>query len=116
MYLLQPLRVSFELNYVAPHAQSSVPIPEGLNLNSWIVSPPKVVSEAAQAPKKPKKPKGKGKEREKDKQGTKKKTQKPEPEYQETPEEKAAREKVLSNSHPFERLLLITNDRREQSD
>ncbi|KAG8731505.1 AP-3 complex subunit delta [Ceratobasidium sp. 423] len=93
MYLLQPLRISFELNYVAPHAQSSVPVPEGLNLDAWIVPPPKSKHlQEEEQPKKVKK-KGKGKEKEKERDPTKKRKSK-KVEEQETPEEKAAREKA----------------------
>jgi AP-3 complex subunit delta-1 len=100
MYLLQPLRMSFELNYVAPHAQGVVPVPEGLNLDSWIVPPPKIRLDEEPVPKQPKKSKSKGKEkvREKDGDVTKKRTKKKiELESQETAEEKAAREKVCPN-------------------
>ncbi|KAF8750550.1 AP-3 complex subunit delta [Rhizoctonia solani] len=94
MYLLQPLRLSFELNYVAPHAQSAVPIPDGLNLDAWIVPPPKVkYLEEDEQPKKVKK-KGKGKEKEKERDPTKKRKSKKAEEINETPEEKAAREKA----------------------
>ncbi|KAJ1302424.1 hypothetical protein OPQ81_002742 [Rhizoctonia solani] len=93
MYLLQPLRVSFELNYVAPHAQGSVPIPDGLNLDAWIVPPPKARHlPDEEQPKKVKK-KSKGKEKEKERDPTKKRKSK-KVETQETPEEKAAREKA----------------------
>lgn len=40
LYLIQPLFGSYELNPVANCAQASVPIPEGLDLDAWIVSPP----------------------------------------------------------------------------
>jgi AP-3 complex subunit delta-1 len=94
MYLLQPLRLSFELNYVAPHAQSAVPVPEGLNLDSWIVPPPKIKHfHEEEQPKKTKK-KTKGKEKEKERDPTKKRKSKKAEEINETPEEKAAREKV----------------------
>ncbi|CAE6495108.1 unnamed protein product [Rhizoctonia solani] len=93
MYLLQPLRISFELNYVAPHAQGSVPVPEGLNLDAWIVPPPKAkyLQEEEQPKKVKKKGKGKGKEKERD---PTKKSKSKKVEEQETPEEKAAREKA----------------------
>ncbi|CAE6442234.1 unnamed protein product [Rhizoctonia solani] len=91
MYLLQPLRVSFELNYVAPHAQSSVPVPDGLNLDAWIVPPPKAkhLQEEEQPKKVKKKVKGKEKERDPTKKRKSKKT-----EEQDTPEEKAATAKA----------------------
>ncbi|KAG9083251.1 AP-3 complex subunit delta [Ceratobasidium sp. 370] len=102
MYLLQPLRVSFELNYVAPHAQSAVPVPEGLDLDRWIVPPPKVKHQEDDVSKKPKKSKAKGKE----KGATGKKgKKKAEPEVEEAPEEKAAREKARA-----ERLERLKDD------
>lgn len=60
MYLIQPLFSSYGLNPVAPAAQESVPVPDGLDLDSWIVPPP---PEPVAAPiEKPKKSK-KGKEK-----------------------------------------------------
>ncbi|KAF7792545.1 hypothetical protein EIP86_003586 [Pleurotus ostreatoroseus] len=41
LYLVQPLFNAYELNPVASFAQDSVPVPEGLDLNAWIVPPPK---------------------------------------------------------------------------
>ncbi|KAJ4476579.1 adaptin N terminal region-domain-containing protein [Lentinula aciculospora] len=40
LVLIQPLFSSYELNPVALNAQESVPIPEGLDLDAWIVPPP----------------------------------------------------------------------------
>ncbi|KAK7063926.1 AP-3 complex subunit delta [Favolaschia claudopus] len=40
LYLLQPLHEAYELNPVALTAQASVPIPDGLDLDAWIVPPP----------------------------------------------------------------------------
>ncbi|KAJ3813936.1 adaptin N terminal region-domain-containing protein [Lentinula aff. lateritia] len=40
LFIIQPLFSSYELNPVAQHAQESVPIPEGLDLDAWIVPPP----------------------------------------------------------------------------
>ncbi|KAJ6575471.1 adaptin N terminal region-domain-containing protein [Mycena capillaripes] len=40
LYLLQPLHGAYELNPVALAAQASVPIPDGLDLDAWIVTPP----------------------------------------------------------------------------
>ncbi|KAI0800586.1 Adaptor protein complex AP-3 delta subunit [Fomes fomentarius] len=37
LYLMKPLFVAYELNAVALTAQASVPIPEGLDLDAWIV-------------------------------------------------------------------------------
>jgi AP-3 complex subunit delta-1 len=39
LYLIGPLFLSYELNPVAPHAHESVPVPEGLDLDAWIVPP-----------------------------------------------------------------------------
>ncbi|EJU02826.1 Adaptor protein complex AP-3 delta subunit [Dacryopinax primogenitus] len=41
LFLVRPLFSAFELNAVAPQAQASVLIPEGLRLNEWIVPPEK---------------------------------------------------------------------------
>jgi len=41
LYLIRPLSTSYELRPVAPQAQASVPVPEGLDLQAWIVPPPK---------------------------------------------------------------------------
>ncbi|KAL0061526.1 AP-3 complex subunit delta [Marasmius tenuissimus] len=64
LYLVQPLFSSYELNPVAQTAQGSVPVPEGLDLDAWIVPPPVVAeSKLDNDEKKTKKTKkGKGKE------------------------------------------------------
>jgi len=67
LYLIQPLFSAYELNPVALHAQESVPIPEGLDLDAWIVPPPpdSQASEYGNGPeerKVRKSKKGKGKE------------------------------------------------------
>lgn len=68
LYLIRPLFFSHELNPVALTAQTSVPVPEGLDLDAWIVQPPKDVVDngIADADKsterKLKRKKGKGKE------------------------------------------------------
>ncbi|OCH95738.1 Adaptor protein complex AP-3 delta subunit, partial [Obba rivulosa] len=41
LFLMQPLFRAYELNPVAPNAQACVPVPEGLDLDAWIVPPPK---------------------------------------------------------------------------
>lgn len=41
LYLIRPLFTTYELNPVAPQAQASVPVPDGLDLHAWIVPPPK---------------------------------------------------------------------------
>lgn len=40
LYLLEPLFSSYEMNPVASGAQSSVPVPEDLDLDAWFVPPP----------------------------------------------------------------------------
>ena len=66
LYLIQPLFGSYELNPVANCAQASVPIPEGLDLDAWIVSPPQepppVGQQGDDQIKKTKSRKAKGKE------------------------------------------------------
>jgi len=67
LYLIQPLFGSYELNPVASCAQASVPVPEGLDLDAWIVSPPQEASQVGQqgddqTRKKTKTRKAKGKE------------------------------------------------------
>lgn len=43
LYLLKPLFSSYALNPVAPEAQASVAVPEGLDLDAWIVPEAKPV-------------------------------------------------------------------------
>ncbi|KAG5654164.1 hypothetical protein H0H81_006876 [Sphagnurus paluster] len=65
LYLIQPLSATYELNPVALSAQTSVPVPEGLDLDAWIVPPPREVPQEQPSEKKTKKvKKGKGKEKE----------------------------------------------------
>lgn len=64
LYLIQPLFSAYELNPVASHAQASVPVPDGLDLDAWIVPP---LQEPVVAPEiSDKKTSKKGKEKEKD--------------------------------------------------
>jgi AP-3 complex subunit delta-1 len=101
------LFTSHELNPVALIAQASVPIPEGLDLDAWIVpsQQERVIEEEAEDVRKAKKSKkGKGKEINGTKVKSGKRKQKdgdprdaytvPEPEI-ETIEERAERERVL---------------------
>lgn len=62
LYLLDPLFTAYQLNPVAAVAQSSVPIPEGLDLDAWIVPPPPEPVLEVEKKKKSRK----GKEKEKD--------------------------------------------------
>lgn len=62
LYLIQPLFSSYALNPVAVEAQASVPVPDGLDLDAWIVPRAKpVVADVVEAKAKRKKDKkGKG--------------------------------------------------------
>ncbi|KAG7099933.1 hypothetical protein E1B28_001726 [Marasmius oreades] len=64
LFLIQPLFSSYELNPVAQTAQASVPVPEGLDLDAWFVSPSVVVETKFEKDesKTKKSKKGKGKE------------------------------------------------------
>ncbi|KII93311.1 hypothetical protein PLICRDRAFT_672814 [Plicaturopsis crispa FD-325 SS-3] len=106
LYLIRPLFTSYELNPVATTAQASVPVPEGLDLDSWFVPPPppsrvadEEVEEAAKV-KKVKKGKGKEVNGTKSKNGKKAKpaegssrSSTPVQAVIETPEERAERER-----------------------
>ncbi|KAH9486426.1 AP-3 complex subunit delta-1 [Psilocybe cubensis] len=119
LYLIQPLFSVYELNPVATHAQASVPLPEGLDLDAWIVPPPREVTpqlekpEADGAEKKKKKVK-KGKGKEEASSSNKKKIAKakinsevltPVESDTESPEERALREKRKA-----ERLAQLRDD------
>lgn len=109
LYLIRPLVSSYELGPVAPAAQASVPIPDGLDLDAWIVpgmQEPLVDEESYEVEKKVKRSK-KGKEKETPNRtkakGSKKKrkedstVEEPVPqEPEETAEERAERERVSS--------------------
>jgi len=104
LYLIHPLVSAYPLNPVASAAQANVPIPEGLDLDKWIVPPPKGVpptpaTEGEERGRKPKKKKGKKKE------SSSKAKEKPKNELlqedaltpaPETEEEKAERERASS--------------------
>lgn len=67
LYLIHPLVSAYPLNPVASAAQANVPVPVGLDLDKWIIPPPKgaVPTPAAEAEgrgRRPKKKKGKQKE------------------------------------------------------
>ena len=102
LYLIWPLVSSYELGPVAPAAQASVPVPEGLDLDAWIV--PAMQEPADDAIEKSKKSR-KGKEKETSNRtrakGSKKKRKEDSnveelvPEApEETAEERAERERV----------------------
>jgi len=111
LYLISPLFSSHELHPVAPAAQASVPVPEGLDLDAWIVpdmeEKPVLGLEVDEEIVDRKKKGKKGKEREKDgsgkvKKGSKKRKEERNdygygdtlaPAPDETPEEKAERER-----------------------
>ncbi|PFH49682.1 hypothetical protein AMATHDRAFT_147133 [Amanita thiersii Skay4041] len=64
LYLIQPLFSAYQLNPVARAAQISVPVPEGLDLDAWIVPPPSdpVDEPVERMERKKKGKKGKGKQ------------------------------------------------------
>ena len=105
LYLIQPLSSSYQLNPVAKVAQASVPVPEGLDLDAWIVHPPEdLVQDVAELTDRKKKSKnGKGKGTSGEKKNSKKKRKEDDgelivlasPEVEvETAEERAERERV----------------------
>ncbi|KAF8640908.1 hypothetical protein AX17_000556 [Amanita inopinata Kibby_2008] len=116
LYLIHPLFTTHQLNPVAHAAQASVPVPEGLDLESWIVPPPKELSADEQGKSKESKKgkKGKAKERSDNSRNGKKKhpdgsaglivLTPAEPEI-ETAEERAEREKRKA-----ERLAQLRDD------
>lgn len=65
LYLIGPLFSSYELNTIASGAQASVPLPEGLDLDAWVMAPrepsPQPQHGIGEVPKKRKAKKGKGK-------------------------------------------------------
>ncbi|PPQ99510.1 hypothetical protein CVT24_005300 [Panaeolus cyanescens] len=115
LYLIQPLLDSYELNPVATTAQASVPIPEGLDLDAWIVPPPPVNTSTDDVhTEKNKKKSSKGKEAVTSGKKKKKKTKDIEDsvqeslapiEVEETPEERALREQRKA-----ERLAQLRDD------
>lgn len=113
LYLIHPLVSAYPLNPVASAAQANVPIPEGLDLDKWIISPPKNVlptpaTEEEERGRRPKKKKGKKKEangrvRE---QATNELLQEDAlTPAAETEEEKAERERVSSSYYAFASLV-----------
>ena len=126
LFLIRPLNSSYELNPVAREAQASVPIPEGLDLDLWIIPPPKEEAVIGVTNGVSKKKKGKGKEKAEKGVGhlkSGKKKEKPasliDVPSEETPEEKAQRERV-SRREKCKRLmkseiLLCSNGRRDLS-
>ncbi|KAG6889341.1 hypothetical protein C0995_001749 [Termitomyces sp. Mi166 len=112
LYLIEPLSTTYELNPVAINAQASVPIPEGLDLDTWIVPPPKEVVADQPPDKKKKGKKGKEKEIGGSKVKGSKKKKKAKVEYgdvlapvEETPEEVAERARRKA-----ERLAQLRDD------
>jgi AP-3 complex subunit delta len=110
LLLINPLFSNYQLNSVSVVAQESVPVPESLDLDVWIIPPPKEFSSANAAaadgtregelPLTKKKVKGKGKGKGKEKVATlKSRDTQPDilsPGPPETEEEKTEREKVSS--------------------
>ncbi|KIK97687.1 hypothetical protein PAXRUDRAFT_200770 [Paxillus rubicundulus Ve08.2h10] len=129
LYLIHPLFSSYELGPVAPTAQESVPIPDGLDLDAWIVpsmQEPLDNDDDEVAGRKVKKSK-KGKEKEpsnrtKAKGGKKKRKEDSPPtelipdEPDETAEERAERERLKAER--LERMrddpYYITDDRSQK--
>jgi len=103
LYLIHPLVSAYPLNPVASAAQANVPIPEGLDLDKWIVPPPKNVlsTPATEEERGRRSKKKKGKKKETNGKAKEKPTDKllqedaltPAPE---TEEEQAERERVSS--------------------
>ncbi len=114
LYLMKPLFGAYELNAVALTAQASVPVPEGLDLEAWIVpmqEEPVLTQDAAadEAPEGRKAKKGKKKDAGKTKRKRKGKAREdesgdeegghaPAPPSAETAEERAERERVSCRS------------------
>ena len=104
LYLILPLVSAHPLNPVASAAQANVPIPEGLDLDKWIVPPPKNVvptptAEEEERGRRSKKKKGKKKEangKVKEKPTSKLLQEDALTPAPETEEEKAERERVSS--------------------
>ena len=104
LYLIRPLNIGYDLNPVAREAQASVPVPEGLDLDSWIITPPKedlLEGRDATTNGMAKKKKSKGKERAGTSAGKVKSVRKKEKSVaevniqpEETPEEMAEQERV----------------------
>lgn len=104
--MIGPLNSSYELNPVAREAQASVPVPEGLDLDSWIIPPPKEdVMDALDGMTNGVARKKKGKGKEKAEKGAVKGKKKEkgislvdmQAEETETAEERAERERVSRN-------------------
>lgn len=109
LLLINPLFSAYELNSVSTAAQDCIPVPESLDLDAWIITPPReyTMPDAAPAdytpegerPSVKKKLKGKGKHKGKEKmsQAATHSSQTgpiPSPGLSETEEEKAEREKA----------------------
>jgi AP-3 complex subunit delta len=105
LYLIHPLVSAYPLNPVASAAQANVPIPEGLDLDEWIVPPPKnvVPTPTTGEEERGRRPKKKGKRKEANGKLKEKITSKPLHEDVLTPapemeEDNAERERVGSLS------------------
>lgn len=111
LFLIRPLFAAYELNAVAENAQELVAIPEGLDLDAWIVPPPKEFLEVDELPEEtvePKKKKKSKKGKEKEVLGTQSKGKSRShretgdgaasaPRSPENEEERGARERVCSH-------------------
>lgn len=101
LYLIHPMVSAYPLNPVASAAQANVPIPEGLDLDKWIVPPPKnvVPTPTRGEEERGRRPKKKGKQKEINGKVKAKATNKPLQEdvlspAPETEEDNAERERV----------------------
>ncbi|KIJ66444.1 hypothetical protein HYDPIDRAFT_87029 [Hydnomerulius pinastri MD-312] len=130
LYLIHPLFSSYELNPVASAAQASVPVPDGLDLDAWIVPSMQdsLVDDDDEAGERKVKKSKKGKEKEstnrtKAKGGKKKRKEEASPEDfvpqepEETAEERAERER--QKAERLERMrddpYYITDDRPQKT-
>lgn len=99
LYLMHPLFSSYELNPVASIAQASVPVPDGLDLDVWIVPSMQEQQDDGDVPERKTKKSKSGKEKESTsksrvKGGKKKQKGEGYQEDPETAEDKAERERV----------------------
>ncbi|KAG6884488.1 hypothetical protein C0993_010619 [Termitomyces sp. T159_Od127] len=110
LYLIEPLSATYELNPVATNAQVSVPTPEGLDLDAWIIPPPhEVVDQPPDRKKKGRKGKEKDPKESKIKVSKKKKAKF---EYEDTlaPVEETPEDIVERAKRKAERLAQLRDD------
>ncbi|GBE77252.1 AP-3 complex subunit delta [Sparassis crispa] len=117
LFLIRPLFDTYELNAVAPNAQASVPVPEGLDLDAWIIPPPKqVLNDIDEAdgqitePRHKKSRKGKGKDTGSSKVRGKKKAEQAENGTIAKPEVETAESRAERERRKQERLERMRDD------